>query len=152
MVLRGAELFAERCAGCHTLAAAGTQGGATEIKDRERSDGPDFDLRAETKGAVLYALRNGGFSGAIMPQNIAVGEDAEAIAMFLCKYSGLKAAAPAGVQQVKPAEERCQEDTPPTPGRESNPTDADSGAGPAEDRPAGSGVDDDSANPDSATN
>jgi mono/diheme cytochrome c family protein len=151
VVLRGAELFSERCSGCHTLGAAGTQGGATSIKDRERSDGPDFDLRAETKGAVLYALRNGGFSGAIMPQNIAVGEDAEAVAMFLCKYSGLKAAAPAGVQQVKPAAERCQEDTPPTPGRESNPTDQDSNAQPGDDQPTGSGVDDDSANQESGT-
>ncbi len=151
VVLRGAELFAERCSGCHTLAVAGTQGGATGIKDRERSDGPDFDLRAETKGAVLYALRNGGFSGAIMPQNIAVGEDAEAIASFLCKYSGLKAAAPAGVQQVAPAEERCKEAAPPNTGREANPTDQDSGAGPADDQPAGSGVDDDSASPDAAT-
>lgn len=151
VVLRGAELFAERCSGCHTLAVAGTQGGATAIKDRERSDGPDFDLRAETKGAVLYALRNGGFSGAVMPQNIAVGEDAEAVALFLCKYSGLKAAAPAGVQQTKPAEERCREEAPPTPGRESNPTEQDSGAGPADDRPAGQGVDDDSADEDSAT-
>lgn len=151
VVLRGAELFSERCAGCHTLAAAGTQGGATEIKDRERSDGPDFDLRSETKGAVLYALRNGGFSGAIMPQNIAVGEDAEAIAAFLCKYSGLKAAAPAGVQQIKSAEERCQDEAD-VPARETNPTERDSDADTDDDQPAGSGVDDDSANPDSATN
>lgn len=112
VVLRGADLFAERCAGCHTLSVAGTQGGATEIKDRERTDGPDFNLRAETKGAVLYALRNGGFSGAIMPQNLAVGEDAEAIAAFLCKYSGLKAAQPAGVDKGQTPEERCRQDKP----------------------------------------
>lgn len=153
VVLRGANLFAERCSGCHTLAVAGTQGGATSIKDRERSDGPDFDLRSETKGAVLYALRNGGFSGAIMPQNIAVGEDAEAIALFLCKYSGLKAAAPAGVQQTKSAEERCQDDGTGSAGREANPTDEDSDVGPAdsEDRPAGQGVDDGSADDESIT-
>ncbi len=153
VVLRGADLFAERCSGCHTLGVAGTQGGATAIKDRERSDGPDFDLRAETKGAVLYALRNGGFSGAIMPANLAVGEDAEAIAMFLCKYSGLKAAQPAGVQQVKPAEERCREEGPPTPGADPDVTDlADEGQPADEDQPVGQGVDDDSFDPDAATN
>ena len=37
---------------------------------------------------MLYAIRNGGFSGAIMPQNIVVGEDAQAVAEFVAKYSG----------------------------------------------------------------
>ena len=37
---------------------------------------------------MLFAIRNGGFSGAIMPANIVVGEDAEAVAEFLEKYSG----------------------------------------------------------------
>ncbi len=37
---------------------------------------------------MLFAIRNGGFSGAIMPANIVVGEDAEKIADFLSKYSG----------------------------------------------------------------
>ena len=43
---------------------------------------------------VLYAIRNGGFSGAIMPQNIVTGEDAQAVARFLAKYSGTKRTAP----------------------------------------------------------
>ncbi len=37
---------------------------------------------------MLFAIRNGGFSGQIMPANIAVGRDAELIADFLSKYSG----------------------------------------------------------------
>jgi len=90
-VKHGAELFAARCAGCHTFSRAGTQGGATKIKDRERTDGPNFDARKETVATVLYALRNGGFSGAIMPENIATGQDAQDIAEFLAKYSGDKA-------------------------------------------------------------
>jgi hypothetical protein len=40
---------------------------------------------------VLYAIRNGGFSGAIMPENVVVGENAKAVAAFLAQYSGLKA-------------------------------------------------------------
>jgi hypothetical protein len=39
---------------------------------------------------VLFAIRNGGFSGAIMPANIVTGEDAEAVATFLDQYSGRK--------------------------------------------------------------
>jgi hypothetical protein len=37
---------------------------------------------------VIYAIRNGGFSGAIMPQNIVVGDDALAVAEFVAKYAG----------------------------------------------------------------
>ena len=90
-IKRGAQLFAARCSGCHTLTAAGTQGSSTEVNDTERTDGPNFDQRPENLQGVLYAIRNGGFSGAIMPQNIVVGPDAMAVAKFVVKYSGRKA-------------------------------------------------------------
>ncbi len=89
---RGAVLFAESCSGCHTLDAAGAEGSATDISDRERTDGPNFNTRQEDVDDVLYAIRNGGFSGAIMPENIATGRDADAIARFLAKYSGRQVA------------------------------------------------------------
>jgi mono/diheme cytochrome c family protein len=88
---RGAQLFAQRCQGCHTLDVAGTQGGATKVRDRERTDGPNFNVRKEQVDQVLYAIRNGGFSGAIMPENIVVGKQALEVAQFLAKYSGRKA-------------------------------------------------------------
>lgn len=94
----GAKLFQQRCAGCHTLAAAGTHGSASNIRTRERNDGPNFNVRCETMGRVLYAIRNGGFSGAIMPQNIVVGGDADAVAAFVSKYSGQKAIAAPSAQ------------------------------------------------------
>jgi mono/diheme cytochrome c family protein len=84
-VKEGAQLFAERCSGCHTLSAAGTQGSANRS---ERVQGPDFDQRTETVDDVIFAIRNGGFSGAIMPQNIVVGEDAQKVAEFVAKYAG----------------------------------------------------------------
>jgi mono/diheme cytochrome c family protein len=87
-VARGAQLFAERCSGCHTMKVVGAEGGATQIHDRERVDGPNFDVRRETVDSVLYAIRNGGFSGAIMPENIVVGKDAQDVAQFLAKYAG----------------------------------------------------------------
>jgi hypothetical protein len=37
---------------------------------------------------VLYAIRNGGFTGAIMPQNIVVGDEADAVAAFVAASAG----------------------------------------------------------------
>jgi mono/diheme cytochrome c family protein len=87
-VHRGSVLFAERCAGCHSLDVVGAEGGALKVGDRERTDGPNFNVRKETRDSVLYAVRNGGFSGAIMPENIVVGQQAEDVAAFLAKYAG----------------------------------------------------------------
>lgn len=86
---KAAVLFEQRCAGCHTLRTAGTHGSASNIRTRERNDGPNFNARCETRLRVLYAIRNGGFSGAIMPQNIVVGDEAQQVADFVAKYSGL---------------------------------------------------------------
>jgi mono/diheme cytochrome c family protein len=86
----GAVLFNQRCGGCHTLDIAGTSGSKSkrEIKGGERTNGPNFNVRKEQKQDVLFAIRNGGFSGAIMPANIVVGQDAEKVAEFLARYAG----------------------------------------------------------------
>lgn len=86
----GATIFADRCGGCHTIAAAGTQGSKPEgeTNSQDRTNGPNFDSRKETYESVLTAIRQGGFSGAIMPGNIVTGKDADAVAVFLAKYSG----------------------------------------------------------------
>ena len=86
----GAELFYERCSGCHSLEVANSYGSkaAGEIKAGERTNGPDFNIRPVKRDEILFAIRNGGFSGAIMPANIVVGEDAQKVADFLEKYSG----------------------------------------------------------------
>ncbi len=78
-------MFAQRCSGCHTLTPAGTEGSANRS---ERVQGPNLDQRQETMDDVIYAIRNGGFSGAIMPQNIVVGADALKVAAFVAKYAG----------------------------------------------------------------
>jgi mono/diheme cytochrome c family protein len=88
---RGAVLFRDHCSGCHTLATVGAEGSATSIANRVKTNGPNFNIRKEKVEQVLYAIRNGGFSGAIMPENIVVGPDAQAVAEFLAKYSGLQA-------------------------------------------------------------
>ena len=84
----GAELFATHCSGCHTLSAAGAQGTGNRGL---RTQGPNLDQRTETYDDALFAIRNGGFSGAIMPQNIVVGTEAEQVARFVAKYAGQQA-------------------------------------------------------------
>jgi len=84
----GAVLFATHCSGCHTMSAAGAQGTGNR---GERTQGPNLNGRTETYEDALFAIQNGGFSGAIMPQNIVVGHEAEAVARFVAKYAGTEA-------------------------------------------------------------
>jgi mono/diheme cytochrome c family protein len=87
---QGAVLFNLRCGGCHTLDAAATSGSKSkrEVKGGERTNGPNFNSRTEDKQDVLFAIRNGGFSGAVMPANIVVGDDAQKVAEFVAAYAG----------------------------------------------------------------
>ena len=85
----GAVLFSQRCSGCHTLSYAATHGSAANVRTAMPNNGPNFDVRCERPVTrVLYAIENGGFSGAIMPQNIVVGQDAKAVAAFVSEYAG----------------------------------------------------------------
>lgn len=98
----GAVLFSQRCAGCHTLSAAGTHGSAANVRTSQYNNGPNFDIRCERPVArVLYAIQNGGFSGAIMPQNIVLGENAQEVAKFVATYAGTKAPQVPGVIPCK---------------------------------------------------
>lgn len=90
--LQAANLFHQRCAGCHTLSYAATMGSAANVRTAEAINGPNFDIRCERPAIrVLYAIENGGFSGAYMPANIFVGAQAREVAMFVAKYSGRQA-------------------------------------------------------------
>jgi len=86
--LTGAGLFATHCSGCHTLKPAGTQGTGNRGL---RTQGPNLDQRTETYGDALFAIQNGGFSGAIMPQNIVVGDEAKQVARLVAQYAGQEA-------------------------------------------------------------
>ena len=75
-----------------------THGSAANARKREIVNGPNFDQRCERPvDRVLYAIQNGGFSGAIMPQNIVVGQDARDVAKFVATYSGRQAPKVPGV-------------------------------------------------------
>lgn len=90
----GAELFQQRCGGCHTFKPAGTEGSAENPFNAERKDGPNFDIRPVEYDEALYAIENGGFSSGPMPQNIVVGEEARVVACFIAVYSGRDAVRP----------------------------------------------------------
>jgi len=91
-----ATLFNERCSGCHSLKSANAYGSKPtgQLEGGERTNGPNFNVRKVARDDVLYAIRNGGFSGAIMPANIVTGQDAETLAGFLEEYSGAEAGGP----------------------------------------------------------
>jgi mono/diheme cytochrome c family protein len=87
---QGAVLFNERCSGCHTLTAANAYGSkpSRQLQHGERTNGPNFDTRKVVRDDALFAIRNGGFSGAIMPANVVVGRNADMVADFLAACSG----------------------------------------------------------------
>ena len=86
---RGAVLFSQRCSGCHTLSYAATHGSAANPRTATFISGPDFNVRCERPiDRVMYAIINGGFSGAYMPQNVVVGQDAIDVAKFVATYAG----------------------------------------------------------------
>ena len=117
---RGALLFQERCSGCHTLTPAASAGSKplNATASGDRTNGPNLDQRAETVEDVLFAIRNGGFSGAIMPANIVVGQNAQDVAEFVAKYAGGSREEPLG------GESSMQTDTAPaTPAEQEEPRD-----------------------------
>ena len=92
-----AQLFNQRCGGCHTLSYAGTHGSGQNPRTYEAINGPNFNVRCERPAIrVLYAIENGGFSGAYMPQNIVVGKQAQEVAKFVAQVRRPPGARPAG--------------------------------------------------------
>jgi mono/diheme cytochrome c family protein len=97
---KGAVIFAQRCSGCHTLSFAGAQGSPANIRDAQGNSGPNFNIRCERPiDRVLYAIENGGFSGAYMPQNVVVGSEAVDVAKFVATYAGRQAAVVPGTKK-----------------------------------------------------
>jgi mono/diheme cytochrome c family protein len=76
---RGREIFAERCANCHTLAAANAVGKV----------GPNLDQLRPPKALVLDAIQKGRARGqGQMPANLIDGQDAQQVATFVSKVAG----------------------------------------------------------------
>ena len=71
----GEELFKQRCASCHTLAAADADGQA----------GPTLDPVAPDAAPVQQAIAE---APGVMPENLAEGEEAQRIAEYVAGAAG----------------------------------------------------------------
>jgi mono/diheme cytochrome c family protein len=87
---RAAQVFYQRCSGCHSLKLANSFGSANpgNFRSADRTNGPNFNVRRVNRRDALFAIRNGGFAGTVMPANIVTGRQAELLAAFLARYSG----------------------------------------------------------------
>jgi mono/diheme cytochrome c family protein len=76
---RGRDIFAQRCATCHTLAAANAVGKV----------GPNLDQLHPPQALVIDAIRKGRARGqGQMPANLVDGQDAQEVAAFVAKVGG----------------------------------------------------------------
>ena len=71
----GEGLFKQRCGSCYTLAAAGTDGAV----------GPNLDDLAPDAARVQQAIKT---APGVMPENLAEGEEAQAIAEYVAGAAG----------------------------------------------------------------
>jgi cytochrome c5 len=76
---RGREVFRERCATCHTLAAANAVGRV----------GPNLDQLRPPAALTVDAVEKGRARGqGQMPAQLVTGEDTQAVAAFVAKVAG----------------------------------------------------------------
>ena len=73
--------------GCRTLGRRRHPG---HRQPRSADPGPNLDQRQESYEDAC-AIQSGGFSGAMMSQNIVVGKEPEEVAKFVREYAGQEA-------------------------------------------------------------
>jgi cytochrome c553 len=76
--LRGRQLFGERCAACHTLAASNA---VAQV-------GPNLDDLAPNAKLVLSTIKSGRSGNGQMPADIYTGQDAQDVADYVAKAVG----------------------------------------------------------------
>jgi cbb3-type cytochrome c oxidase subunit III len=94
----GAPLFKEKCGGCHTLRAAGTQGKIGPNLDdafaQPRADGiPDSTIKNVVHDQIKYPSPPQ-VSGDVpaMPKNLVTGEDADSVAAYVASVAAVPGA------------------------------------------------------------
>lgn len=102
-VRAGKELFVGKCAQCHVLADAGTQGTIGPNLDdaflQARADGlGERTIQAVVRGQIAYPVVDPPTGAPGMPADIVTGEDAESVAAYVASVAGLPVASqpPAG--------------------------------------------------------
>lgn len=103
----GQKLFAEKCGGCHSLAAAGTSGQIGPNLDNSfaqaRADGYKESAIAaivhdqiKLPGQYPVATNNPDYLQANMPANLVTGQDADDVAAFVAANAGCRPGSPSG--------------------------------------------------------
>ena len=84
---RGEQLFKDKCGGCHTLAAAGTNGAVGPNLD----DAFSSDLKQGFKSNTIEQVvrQQIALAGGKMPKNLVEGSDADAVAAYVAAVAGV---------------------------------------------------------------
>ena len=91
----GQKQFQAKCAGCHTLSAAGAQGTVgPNLDDAFRADKQQGFKESTIRDVVLVQIRQ---PSQPMPANLVKGEDAQDVAAYVAAVAGTGSAAPAKV-------------------------------------------------------
>ncbi len=89
----GSKLFTEKCAGCHVLAAAGSQGTTgPNLDDAFAADRKQGFKQSTIQNVVLDQIRQ---PSAPMPKNLVKGQDAQDVAAYVAATAGQGGAAAA---------------------------------------------------------
>ena len=87
----GQKLFQAKCAGCHTLAAAGSRGTiGPNLDDAFAEDRAEKFKQSTIQNVVLDQIRQ---AAAPMPRNLVTGADAQDVAAYVASSAGLGGAA-----------------------------------------------------------
>jgi cbb3-type cytochrome c oxidase subunit III len=82
----GQKLFQSKCAGCHTLAAAGASGTiGPNLDDAFRADREQHFKQSTIQDVVLLQIRQPSLP---MPKNLVKGQDAQDVAAFVAAVAG----------------------------------------------------------------
>jgi cytochrome c6 len=82
----GQTLFTSKCAGCHTLAAAGAQGTiGPNLDDAFAADRVQGFKQSSIQNIVLDQIRQ---ASAPMPKNLVTGTDAQSVAAYVAAVAG----------------------------------------------------------------
>lgn len=88
-MVKGKELFVQKCGSCHTLARAGTKGVSGPNLDEAFGPSRRQGLGAGTFEGVVRDQISGVLRGSTMPANLVTGDDARDVAAYVAEVAGV---------------------------------------------------------------
>ena len=87
-LVRGKQLFVQKCGACHTLSHAGTQGvTGPNLDDSFRQDRTDNLRGSDIRGLVSYWIQYPNVNG-VMPAKLFTGQQAQDVAGYVAQVAG----------------------------------------------------------------